>query len=855
MDPIDLFLSYHRPDTQAVSEIRRYLQQRGLSTFFDSQDIGVGIPWPQALEQALTRARAVAVFLGPHGIGNWQKRELWFALDRQVMEEASGKTFPVIPVLLPGAELIQAFIFLNCWVDLRRNLTDAESLARLFEAVRGGVQTSARTGDAPCPFRGLNSFREEDAGLFFGREAAVEQLLKAVLRHRMVLLVGPSGSGKSSVIQAGLVPGLRRQRPPSPTWDTVTFTPGDQPFHRFAAAVMPLLDPKLNIVERMSQTRSLGDELSRGGITVEDVLEQILKSSQGTNRLLVVIDQFEELFTLAAPDDRDSFIDKFLRAFDIADACWLTSLRADFYGHAITSSRALSDRMNNTVVNLGPMSGDELRLVVEAPAKRAGLQFESGLVDVILSDVRREPGGLPVLEFALTELWARRQDCRLTHAAYEAIGRVARAIANRAEGEYDRLNARQKEIARNVFTNLVRVASPGEGGDDTRRRLFKWELTNNSEEAVEEVIQRLVSSRLLVTAHDEASNDTTVEVAHEALIRNWDRLRSWLDEDREFHLWRQGLRYKLHEWLRLEKDSGGLLRGGMLDEAIRWLSGRRSRLSEIERQFIDLSIQERQAEVIRLDSEKEMHRAEAELRTVSRMHEQMLPEQSPKVPGFEISGRSFSAGSVGGDYFDFIPMRGGALAVAIADVSGHGLGPSLSMIGLRACLRAVARLQDDLATIMTLANWFLSEDVGEDRFATLFVAKLRPADRTFEYAGAGMGGFVVRSGGNVENCSSTGMPIGVLVDSAQVISGPIALGDGDMLLVATDGLFESMASDSRMFGQQSILNIAVASRHKSPQEIINDMHRAVVDFTGAKQQADDITIIVVKAEATQRTQP
>jgi KaiC/GvpD/RAD55 family RecA-like ATPase len=602
MGTYQLYLSYHSPDREAVQMVQRLLEARGITTFMDRKDLTPGLPWPQALEDALRSVNAVAVFLGPHGLGGWQKREMWFALDRQVQEEKAGRAFPVIPVLLPGADPTPGFLFLNTWVDLRDDLTDPEGLDALARAAGG--EAEKRPEEIPvalCPYRGLRAFREEDAGFFFGREAFAERLAEAVRKQALVALVGPSGSGKSSVVQAGLLPLLRRQRPPKATWDAVIFTPGDRPFHRLAAALIHFLEPALSETDRLTEAQKLGNRLAAGEVLLEDVVKRVLEKSNGTDRLLLVADQFEELFTLTSETDRRPLVEALLQALKRAPLTLVLTLRADFYGHAIALSRDLSDRMDE-VVNLGPMTRQELEKVIVEPARRVGLKFEPGLVERILDDVGEEPGNLPLLEFALTELWARRQAGRLTHAAYKEIGGIAGAIAQRAEEVFGRFTPQEQEAARRVLTRLVRVARPEEGTEDTHRRATLAELSPlppagegpgpalSKAEGVRAVVKALADARLVVTGRDEATGEETVEVAHEALIRGWGRLRRWLDEDREFLLWRQRLRVALEEWQRTGHDEGALLRGAPLTEAERWLAERPNDLNPDEREYIRESV-------------------------------------------------------------------------------------------------------------------------------------------------------------------------------------------------------------------------------------------------------------------------
>jgi Tol biopolymer transport system component len=262
----------------------------------------------------------------------------------------------------------------------------------------------------------------------------------------------------------------------------------------------------------------------------------------------------------------------------------ILTLRADFYSHCL-GVRFLADWLEGCVVNIGPMMEGELRRAVVEPARSAGVHFEAGLVERFLEDVRGEPGALPLLEFALTELWERRQGGLLTHEAYEEFGGVGGAIAQRAEREYGHFSEEEKKFARRIFLNLV---APGEETEDVRRRAALAEILPEEPARAGEVravVKALADARLVTTGWEEASGDETVEVAHEALIRGWERLKGWVQEDRAFLEWLKGLRVDLARW----KESRELLRGKPLTDAMDWLVKRGEDLSAEARRFIQAS--------------------------------------------------------------------------------------------------------------------------------------------------------------------------------------------------------------------------------------------------------------------------
>jgi WD40 repeat protein len=601
---MDLFLSYNSVDRDLVQRVQKVLEARGISTFIDRDNLVVGLPWPEALEQGLRDVRAVAVFIGRQ-LGGYQKREMWFALDRQVREEKQGRVFPVIPVVLPAADLTPGFLFLNTWIDLRDGLrgdlagaVTAKAIDAFERAIRGeprkqqSVAEPTEASAAARPYRGLEAFREEDAAFFIGREAFSQRLLEFTLAKDLVAVVGPSGSGKSSVVQAGLLPLLRRQRPPEKTWDAITFTPGHEPFNRLASALISLLEPDLRETKRLVEAQELGENIANGRVKLGAAIERVIQKSKGTGRLLVVADQFEELFTLAPTSERAPFANALLGALGSAPLTLLLTLRADFYSQTIGLSRELNDSLASAQVNIGALTAAELKESITRPAELVGVKFEPGLVERILADVSSEPGYLPLAEFALTELWQRRQGTLLTHDTYKEFKGVAGALGERAEVEFAKFTIEQQAAARRLFSRLVRVAGPEEAGEDTRQRLDLAGVNAVTQQVVQVLARPDI--RLLVTSSDEETGDQTVEVVHEALIRNWERLRYWLNEDREFLLWRQRVQAGAAEWERKGRDDGLLLRGVGLTEGERWLAERPTELISSEETFIKQSVEQRE---------------------------------------------------------------------------------------------------------------------------------------------------------------------------------------------------------------------------------------------------------------------
>lgn len=436
-----------------------------------------------------------------------------------------------------------------------------------------------------CPYRGLAAFREQDAHYFFGREEFTQRLEETIQHQsRIAVVVGSSGSGKSSVVYAGLLPKLRSQG----DWQIVHFRPGQQPFHALGGALLPLLEPELNETERLVQARMLEDALRRGDLTLDNVVGRVIEKHEESKKWLFVIDQYEELYTLCPEiETRRHFLDELLGTVrdrnerrDLRFVLLLT-LRADFMGQAL-AYRPFVDALQGASVLMGPMNREELRSAVEKPAELQGAAFETGLVDRLLDDVGEEPGNLPLLEFTLTQLWEQQTDGWLTHASYEAMGGVEGALSSYADQVYAGLHALEQARARRA---LVQLVQPGEGTEDTRRIATRQELGDESWS----LIQRLADRRLVVTGRDAAGAETA-EVVHEALIQKWGRFQAWMGADRAFRAWQERLRGNLRQWQASDQDEGALLHGAPLAEAEVWVKERPYELSQIEGEYIQAGI-------------------------------------------------------------------------------------------------------------------------------------------------------------------------------------------------------------------------------------------------------------------------
>jgi WD40 repeat protein len=539
----DVFVSYSRADWRHAADIDAVLREKGLKSFFDRRHLAPGLPWVRALEEAIGAAKAAIVLVGPRGFGNTQQYERELAFVRQSRDPG----FPVVPVILPETATDRPFNFLQVltWIDFSHvaKVSDApDEVERLLTAVRSGPAFGKSVPEAICPYRGLDAFREEDSAFFFGRGSAddpnspVGELVGKVREHPFVIVVGQSGSGKSSLIYAGLLPALRRER--GRFWNVLSVRPGPTPLRALAAAFNPRTDDE-GAAEYATKITNESDKLRAGDPELlSHMIDQELDRAEGKpDRLLLYIDQWEELYA-QAPSSNDGerairhaadvnrFIDLLLNATQTAPVTVIATVRADFYNSLIGHEDIRALLLARQVL-LGSMSRSELERTIAEPAKKVGLAFDPpGLVQRILDDAGEAEGLLPLLQYALKESWALRRGNMITGDSYARSGGVKEAIRITAERTFEALSAQDQQVARRLFLRLV---TPGEGQEDTRAR-----AAMPSEPTQRRIVEQFAGprTRLLVTGWDRAARPT-VEVAHEALIRTWPRLRGWIDANRE----------------------------------------------------------------------------------------------------------------------------------------------------------------------------------------------------------------------------------------------------------------------------------------------------------------------------------
>ncbi|WP_242048435.1 MULTISPECIES: eIF2A-related protein [Nostocaceae] len=482
-----------------------------------------------------------------------------------------------------------------------------------FNALALGQQPP--TYNSCCPFLGLYPFREENREFFFGREQLIIQLNEKLTEHNFLAVLGASGSGKSSVVLAGLIPALQEKQP---NLVVSYMTPSNNPMAQLQATLAggenqqpaPLSKSLclLDIENEWVTKPETAIELAKGGVAVST--ETTLKQTS-----ILIVDQFEELFTLC-PDEteRREFIAQVLNLTQQQKV--VITMRADFWGEC-APYRELKELMEARQKLIAPMDGAELRKAMEMQAAQVGLRFEPGLSNTILDDVQGEPGAMPLLQHALLELWKRRHGRWLQSGEYETIGGVRMAIAQTADDVYNTLSLSEQEQVKNIFIRLTRLDDSVIQGDirrDTRRRIWLDELvpTGSTAASIKELVNRLAGegARLVVTSIDSSTSKEEVEVAHEALIRYWPRLLNWLDENRTNLQLRETIRQAALDWDKQQKDDNYLVhRGGRLEDA-QVLAKQTGFLNQLEANYVNACIELRQ----RQEAEKEAHRRR-EIRT------------------------------------------------------------------------------------------------------------------------------------------------------------------------------------------------------------------------------------------------
>lgn len=474
-------------------------------------------------------------------------------------EAASGRKLPSLAVTVAYVAACQGDV--AAW---ERRWHDVAAAQAANVGVPRPIDSTAQ-----APYVGLAAFRTEDADLFFGRDRLVAQLSELVARQRCVMVVGPSGSGKSSLLRAGLLHHMRKEATSGPA---IVMTPGSRPVEECAAHLANLLTD--------TTAADVYSALIEDPMGLHLAALRALESNPSDAELVLIVDQFEEIFTVGRDRDQTA---QFLRLTDTAANApasrirIVLGVRADFYGRCAGLPELIGP-LREAQLLVGPLSTEELQQVITQPAVNAGCRVETALVSRIVADASGQSGVLPLVSHALLETWRRRRGTTLTLAGYQAAGGIEHAIAWTAEQAYAALSDDQQQWVRTLFIGLV---SLGEGTGDTKRRLQRAELEPDMDA---DTLERLVQARL-VTLDQES-----IELTHEALIRCWPRLAAWLTEDREGLRVHRQLTEAASTWANLDQDPGALYRGSRLTQASQWASTTRCELSAREHAFLKASL-------------------------------------------------------------------------------------------------------------------------------------------------------------------------------------------------------------------------------------------------------------------------
>jgi len=539
----DLFISYATTDRAWVGGF--LLPALGLpaARVIVADAFTPGAPIASEFERAVTSSRYTLLVFTPDYLAD-QWGTFGDLLATQV--SVTGEQDRVIPLVLIPCQLPLRAAFrvvLDC-VSAANWDAEIERLRKLLALPVNATPGQPAEERIACPYPGMRPFTEADAAHFYGRDDEVADLLRRLRYNNFQFVIGPSGSGKSSLVFAGVLPELRRREPES--WVFRSLRPGAAPMSALAAAVGDLVD--------LTTYRPL---------------------TLGSRSLLLIVDQFEEVFVQAPRSEQAAFITALKALRQVLGLTCILTLRADFYPDLMNSTLWPVDASQR--LEIAPLRGDALRRAIQRPAADVGVYLELGLMDRLVADAADEPGALPLLQEALALLWQERVHRLLPLSAYERLGGkgqngLAVALATHAEAVLAALPQSQNAIARRIFLRLVQF---GEGRADTRRQQAVTELQSIPDDPArfDATLSHLVSHRLLTLSGEERGGGRRADIAHEALLNGWPRLSEWTKARRGAEESRRRLEVKAAEWIRLGRGEGGLLDATELHEAAAWLVG------------------------------------------------------------------------------------------------------------------------------------------------------------------------------------------------------------------------------------------------------------------------------------------
>jgi formylglycine-generating enzyme required for sulfatase activity len=603
------FLSYHSPDQALAERLKAGIERKDSASrvFFAPTHLRAGGSWSEQLAREIAEASAFILLVGAAGIGKWQVPEYDEALDKWV---SSGRRFPLIVVLLEGqtAPGLQFLRQLH-WI-ISPDPASGTDVARLFDAASGGGSSPGELWRYASPYRGLEAMEEKDSDYFFGRKRETVEVLSALAGapDRLPVLIGNSGVGKSSLVQAGVLAALQRQAWPeeagapnawpaafhdSRQWCFLSLKPGTDPLKSLVEAFLDTWQFAATDFERIKQQNGLIELLRDGKATLADLIDATERRRKELDQpkppaFFLYVDQGEELYVRAEERAQRRFSELLAQALPDPRLRAIMSMRSDFLGHLQRDTPLFQARQQ---IDVPPLGERELREIISRPAQLLGARFEtSGLIDIITrrtaEDSIKDVGALPLLSYTLDDMWTHMVKAndgmlRLPAQSFELGG----VLVDRAD-RFLATHPGAEDVLRRVLT--LRLASVRDDGEPTRRRAARTELSHEEWRLVSELAD--YPNRLLVTVTTE-TGETYAEVAHEAIFRRWGRLREWIAAEREFLVWRSALEAARRAWQAAPQRSknDALLMGFALSQAQSWLAKRGGDLPAADRQFINQS--------------------------------------------------------------------------------------------------------------------------------------------------------------------------------------------------------------------------------------------------------------------------
>lgn len=592
MSRSDVFLSYSSRDRDIVEQIAKRLLSSGLTPWLDIWNLVPGETWQDAIELALRSCSSCAVMIGTDGLGPWNNAEMRTALSLRIRDKSAG--FRVIPVLLPGStrshyDALPDFLQQFTLVDLSISIEDDNSFNRLVCGICGvppgppGKKLSAHR--SMCPYKGLEVFDVSDNDLYFGRDALKGRLLarfQTVFESRQLVklvgVLGDSGSGKSSLVRAGLIGDIKRGIfPRSESWPIVVLKPGADPLDSLAIALAKCQEKHTSIKE----ISAMVERMRQSDCVLVEEADKWLNELRGGDQIILFIDQFEEVFTDCNDEtQRSAFISNLVSAATRINGNIqiVLTLRTDFY-RSCARYKELANILSQNHILVGPMTREETSMAITMPAEISGCSFDDGLIEQLLDGCGKEIGSLPLLQYALLQLWQLRSASRLTLQAYKQIGGIEGALQNRAEALYGSLkSASQKTLCRLLFLQLVNLDP--DGSLTKRRRslldLEAWISNKDEWENIKLIISRFSApdARLITTsAQGDSYEEAMIEISHESLLHGWSRLVKWIEVDRENIIIERDLRDSVDQWYKSCRSPEYLIRGSRLTRSVEWYQG------------------------------------------------------------------------------------------------------------------------------------------------------------------------------------------------------------------------------------------------------------------------------------------